>query len=72
MWANAFNAINGNVFIHKIIIICPEISTYVRNCYESPARLFVTGGKEISSNEGTTQGDPIAMDVYAIGIITIT
>ena len=26
-----------------------------------PAHLFITGGKEIKSAEGTTQGDPIAM-----------
>ena len=34
---------------------------HVRNCYLKPAKLFVTGGKEISSEKGTTQGGPIAM-----------
>ena len=41
---------------------------YVNNCYRSTARLFVTGGIELKSNEGTTQGDHIGMAVYAIGI----
>ena len=54
---NAFNTINRNVFLHNISIICPEIATYVTNCYQKPARLFVIGGIELSSEEGTTQGD---------------
>ena len=47
---------------------CPAISTFVTNCYTTPARLFVIGSTEIRSNEGTTQGDPVAMAIYAIGI----
>ena len=36
-----------------------------------PSRLFITGGKEISSNKGTTQGDPITMGIYALGLMTL-
>lgn len=67
--SNAFNSINRNVFLHNITIICPAIAIYVKNCYSIHSRLFVIGGKEIRSCEGTTQGDPVAMAVYAIAII---
>ena len=66
--ANAFNNINRQSILHNIRIICPILATYVNNCYKIPARLFIIGGKEIKSKEGTTQGDPLGMFIYAIGI----
>ena len=61
--SNAFNSPNRQVFLHNIPYICPAMATYFRNCYGSPSRLFVTGGKEILSSERTTQGDSFAMPV---------
>lgn len=69
--SNAFNSINRAVTPHNVNILCPEFATYIQNCYQSPARLFVSGGIEIRSNEGTTQGDPVAMCIYAIGILPL-
>ena len=40
------------------------------NTYRKPTSLFV-GGEKILSCEGTTQGDPVAMAMYAIGIIPL-
>ena len=67
---NAFNSINRNAFLH-ITIICPPLARYVRNCYHTNIRLFIIGGGEIQSMEGTTQGDPTAIALYAIAIITL-
>ena len=68
---NAFNSINRAVISHNMKILCPEFATFINNCYMKPARLFVMGGSEIQSLEGTTQGDPVAMAMYAIGILPL-
>ena len=67
--SNAFNSVNREAFLHNIKIICPPLAIFTNNCYSINARLFVIGGYELTSKEGTTQGDPIAMAVYAIAII---
>ena len=69
--SNAFNAVNRKLFLHNVGVICPEIAVFVRNCYSLPSRLFIIGGSELKSCEGTTQGDPAAMAIYAIGIIPL-
>ena len=66
--SNAFNALNRAAALHNIRILCPVIAAYAINTYRQPARLFITGSKEIVSAEGTTQGDPLAMGLYALGI----
>ena len=65
---NAFNSLKGNVFLHNIKVICPEISNFVINCYTLPSRLFVRGKGELKSKEETTQDDPTAVGLYALGI----
>ena len=65
---NALNSMNRQVFLHNIKHICPPIANFVRNCYNVPAKLFVLGGKEFLSHEGTTEGDPTAMAIYGIAL----
>ena len=43
-------------------------STLLIDTYRAPIRLIVTGSGEIASTEGTTQGDPLAMAMYALAI----
>ena len=52
--------------VHNIGV-CLTFTIFVRNCYTVSTRLFVIGGTEIESEEDTTQGDPLGMDIYAIG-----
>ena len=66
--SNAFNSLNRAAALHNIEVLCPSLATYVINTYRRPARLFIKGGEEITSAEGTTQGDPIAMSLYALSL----
>ena len=56
---NAFNQMNRAVAMHNIRITCKEIALYIINTYRSPSRLFISGGDEIFSQEGTMQLTPI-------------
>ena len=58
---NTFNTINRQAALHNIKVVCPAMSTVLNNTYTKPIRLLVSGGGEISSMEGITQGDPLAM-----------
>ena len=40
-------------YFFKISALCPAISTLVTNCYAITAWLFVIGGREIGSNDGS-------------------
>ncbi len=66
--SNAFNSLNTAAALHNIRILCPTIATYMINTYRLPTRLFITGWQELKSSEGTTQGDPLSMAIYAVGL----
>ena len=66
--SNAFNALNRRVALHNVQIVCPPFAAVVINMYRKPARLFLPGGKEILSQEGTTQGDNLAMSFYGLAV----
>ena len=66
--SNAFHALNRQAALHNMRALCPFIAVYVFITYGLSARLFITGGLEIPCAEATTQGDPLAMGLYALGI----
>ena len=68
--SNAFNSLNRLVALHNIRQLCPPLSTILINIYRSPASLLVSG-EVILSEEGTTQGDPLAMPMYALATVPL-
>ena len=69
--SNAFNSLNRAAAMHNIRIVCPSVAIFVINIYRRHSRLFIVGGGEIISSEGTTQGDPMGMAVYALALLPL-
>ena len=65
--SNAFNSLNHAATLHNVQILCPCLAPALTNIYRKNAELFVAG-ETILSQEGTTQGDPLAMAMYALGV----
>lgn len=65
--SNAFNSLSRMTTLHNIQSQCPAIAPSLINFYRKDPNLFVDG-ETIKSKEGTTQGDPLAMAMFAIGI----
>ena len=68
---NAFNSLNRRAALHNISILCPALAHILINTYRNSVRLIVQGNGEILSTEGTTQGDPLAMAMYALATIPL-
>ena len=66
--SNAFNNLNRQLALANISTLCPAFSHILINTYRNDANLFV-GGETILSQEGTTQGDPLAMAMYALALV---
>ena len=67
---NAFNSLNRSVALHNIQQLCPPLARIFIYTYRCPASSFVSGDT-ILSEEGTSQGDPLAMPMYAIAMIPL-
>ena len=51
----------------NIEIFCPALYHALVNSYKHPSNLYVNN-TVLTSTEGTTQGDPLAMAMYGIGL----
>ena len=67
---NAFNSLNRKLALKNIENTCPSLLTAIKNSYSNSSKLFVNK-KTIYSQEGTTQGDPLAMAMYGLAIIPL-
>lgn len=69
--SNAFNSLNRKAALNNILHVCPALATVFRNTCGQPIRLLVSGGGEVLSTEGTCQGDPLAMALYAVATVPL-
>jgi hypothetical protein len=69
---NAFNRANRKAALLNIKFTCPIFKFTLINMYRTPSRIFVVGGLEMASREGTTQGCPLAMAMYALALVPLT
>ena len=69
---NAFinNCLNRQSTLQNIQVLCQLFTTALINTYRNNAELFIDG-ECVSSKEGTTQGDPLAMGMYVLGILPL-
>ena len=65
--SNAFNSLNRAATLHNVQVLCPCLAPALTNIYQINAELFVAGDT-IFLQEGTIQGDPLAMTMYALGV----
>ena len=68
LYTNAFNCLNHQTALRNISIICPSFARILINTYCVNSLLYIDGDY-ILSQEGTTQGDPLAMPMYALGVV---
>ena len=67
---NAFSSLNRQVALGNIQHFCPSLANILINTYRVPTELFADR-KVLWSEEGTTQGDPLTMPMYALATIPL-
>ena len=68
--SNAFNSLNCREALQNIHILCPPLSIIVTNTYRDSTELFIDG-ETLQSCKRATQGEPLTMAMYAIGILLL-
>ncbi len=69
--SNAFNSLNRQAALRNIRRIRPPLATILINTHKKPSELFVDRQKTLWSEEGTTQGDPLAIPMYALATVPL-
>ena len=68
--SNAFNSLSREAAMRNAKILCPSLARILINTYRDDSPLFIDH-EVIYSQEGTTQGNPLAMDMYAISTLPL-
>ena len=64
---DVFNSLNRETALRRILHLCPSLAKILVNTYQNNVQLFIDGDT-LLSQEGTTQGDPLAMAMSAVAI----
>ena len=64
------DSLNRQATLGNIQHLCPSFSTILINTYRVDVALYIEGST-LFSEEGTTQGDPLAMPMYALGVLPL-
>ena len=67
--SNAFNSLNRKAALLNIKHTCLTLATILINIYRNSSKLVID--KLSLSSEGTTQGDPLAMPMYALAVVPL-
>ena len=67
---NAFNSLKRELALKNEEILCPALHHALANSLKHPSNLYVNN-TVLTSTEGTTHGDPLAMSMYEIRIIPL-
>ena len=63
---NAFNSLNHQATLYNIQHLCPSFSTILINTYRVDVAFYIEGST-LLLEEDTTQGDPLAIPIDALG-----
>lgn len=69
---NAFNSVNRQLALWQARIYWPHCARFLYNTYNGHAELVIRDSDmRLCSKEGVTQGDPLAMPLYALATLPI-